>query len=532
MKKLSILLVDDDSVVRRGMADWFALEDWYVIEAGSGAEALELVRPDIDAVVLDWSMPPGMDGLRTLARMRERFELDRVCIVMLTAYGDVVRAVEALRNGAYQYLQKPFKFDDLKRVLLAGVAYQRAHALRSRILSSLNVDQILEEICRIVLETVHPEALFVALLGLDGSVRHLTQRGLPPEQRAPDTEIPPRDRRFVKQIVKTGSPLFVNAPARLADWDTVMPNTHSLVAAPVPGPNGLVGGVMAMESTTADTFDRNWVDVLRYLADLVGLGVFVADAARVEREMEVYRQLPQTAKELGHWISGPAQSIDFECQFLLDKELSSPDIPAPLREAARSRATIIREKAGLIHRACESLSDITAEIAIDPQAFDLSDLLREVVEEYGHRVSEEGITLSVTSPERSAILLGDRGLLRYCLDCLMDNAIEAIQTRRVRDTAAFRAAVHLKCEVEPATRGVTISVQDTGTGIAPEEVERVFQPLFTTKDNSGARGMGLFSTRRIVVRHGGALSMIPGWQTGATFTIWLPLLHEQPRLSG
>ena len=523
----TLLVVDDDPVIRQGIADWFQDEHWKVVQASSGEEALEIVRPETDAVVLDWSMPPGMDGLLALGKMRERFDLDGVCIVMLTAFGDVDRAVEALRNGAYQYVQKPFKFEDLKQLLLAGIACQRAHALRRRILSTLDVQQILYEICSIVIETVAPDALFVALLGTDGTVRQLIQWGLSEHQPTPDGGVPPKRKKFVEEIVRTNRPLFRNDAEDLSSWDPIMRDARSLVAAPVPGPHGSVVGVMSLESGTAGMFDRNWVDVLRYLADLVGLGVFVADAARVGREMEVYRQLPQTAKEIGHWISTPAQSIALECELLSRKELSAPSIPEPLRSAALARAGIIRDKAELIHRACESLSDITADVAIEVQNTDISVLLRDTVEEFSGRLAEEGITTEVQSPGFRVAVLADRGLLRYCLNCLIDNAVESIRLRKVQEGPDYCARIEFRADTDRSRSRVNLSIHDTGTGIPPEVTDRLFQPLFTTKDGKGGRGMGLFSARRIIVRHGGCLDVLPGWKSGATFTISLPVISEE-----
>ena len=69
-------------------------------------------------------------------------------------------------------------------------------------------------------------------------------------------------------------------------------------------------------------------------------------------------------------------------------------------------------------------------------------------------------------------------------------------------------------------RGVEITVQDSGPGISPENISRVFQPFFTTKKDG--TGLGLATCKRIITDHGGTITVasVPGM--GATFRIWLP----------
>src|SRR5579863_1560784 len=78
-------------------------------------------------------------------------------------------------------------------------------------------------------------------------------------------------------------------------------------------------------------------------------------------------------------------------------------------------------------------------------------------------------------------------------------------------------------------RWVEISVSDTGTGIAPEQLERIFQPFYTTKAHG--IGLGLPISRRLVEDHHGALHVESQLGYGATFTIQIPLSVDLPRRS-
>jgi DNA-binding NtrC family response regulator len=117
--KASVLLVDDDAALRRALADRLAHWGHDVVQAGSGAEAIEAARRrEFDLVLLDLSMP-GIDGREVLRVLRE--EGCPSDVVVLTAHGSVEAAVEALKGGAADFLVKPADFEVLRRVVNRSV---------------------------------------------------------------------------------------------------------------------------------------------------------------------------------------------------------------------------------------------------------------------------------------------------------------------------------------------------------------------------------------------------------------------------
>src|ERR1700693_4650256 len=111
----NILIVDDETNVRLNYRVTLETEGYKVFEAVSGARALEelLGRP-FDLAILDMRMP-GMDGLELLAKMREIGITVPATIV--TAYSDVPNAVKAMKLGAIDFLQKPLRPEDLRRIV-------------------------------------------------------------------------------------------------------------------------------------------------------------------------------------------------------------------------------------------------------------------------------------------------------------------------------------------------------------------------------------------------------------------------------
>jgi len=115
-----ILVVDDEAPVREVLTEYFSTEGYAVEAAGSGVEALTVVRSGrADLVLLDVRMP-GLDGVQVLRRIREID--DRVPVIMVTANEDVGLAKETLKLGAFDYVAKPFDFDYLDRAVAAGLA--------------------------------------------------------------------------------------------------------------------------------------------------------------------------------------------------------------------------------------------------------------------------------------------------------------------------------------------------------------------------------------------------------------------------
>jgi len=107
MKEARLLVVEDEPDQRRLLGELLAAEGFAVAEAASVGEAEgELARAPVDLVVSDWKLPDG-DGGTLLANVRDRWP--ETAFVMVTAYGTIARAVEAIRAGADDYLTKPFE---------------------------------------------------------------------------------------------------------------------------------------------------------------------------------------------------------------------------------------------------------------------------------------------------------------------------------------------------------------------------------------------------------------------------------------
>jgi DNA-binding NtrC family response regulator len=185
VKKISILIVDDEESVRDSLYNWF-IEDGYHVECAQNAKkALTTLESEsFDIILADIKMP-GMDGLEMLRRIK-LLKSDSIVIVM-TAFATVDTAVQALKDGAFDYVTKPFDPDDLSH-LIRNASKQISladenEALKKKVVSLENVEDLIggSEAMKLVLkdiESVAQSSSSVVITGESGTGKELVARAI------------------------------------------------------------------------------------------------------------------------------------------------------------------------------------------------------------------------------------------------------------------------------------------------------------------------------------------------------------------
>lgn len=143
--KISILIVDDEESVRDSLYNWF-IDDGYLVDCAENAkQALSILESkNFDIILADIKMP-GMDGMEMHRRIRS-LNRDSIVIIM-TAFASVATAVQALKDGAYDYITKPFDPDDLSHLIRNATSQislkVENEALRNKVVTLENVEDLI-----------------------------------------------------------------------------------------------------------------------------------------------------------------------------------------------------------------------------------------------------------------------------------------------------------------------------------------------------------------------------------------------------
>jgi DNA-binding NtrC family response regulator len=132
-----ILVVDDEKVIREILAEFLTLEGYVVRSVEDGEKALtELRTRPYDLVISDLKMP-RVSGLQLLEKITE--ENINVLTVIMTGFGTVETAIEAMKKGAYDYILKPFKVEEVIHVVQRGLYRQQLQAENIRLREALTI---------------------------------------------------------------------------------------------------------------------------------------------------------------------------------------------------------------------------------------------------------------------------------------------------------------------------------------------------------------------------------------------------------
>ena len=455
-----------------------------------------------------------------------RFELERELgpdeMQALQAFAD--QAALALENaGVYAASQRERR----EATALADVA--RSLAL------SLDLDEVGDRLVEAVIPTFAAHSSTLYRVGSQGELAAVATGGAGRETIGREL-VWPKGTGLVGRCVDDGraawTPDFatdptLDIPPHLREAVARI-GSRAVVAAPLNAKGRVIGAIVVAFAEARDIEERE-VSLLQAFADQAALALenaqlYASTRDSVARLHDTQAQLVQAAKlgALGQLVSGVAHELNNPLSVIIGygQLLLSRDVPPPLRRPVElmvaqgdRMAKIVRN---LLYFARQSPPERTAVY--------LQDLVEQTLALRVHQLSLSGITVRREYAEALPAIAADAHQLQQVFLNLLLNAEQAI----LGSGRGGEIVVRTGTGAMPDT--VHVQVADNGPGIAAENVGRVFEPFYTTKDVGQGAGLGLSVSYGIVQEHGGRLTVES--QPGATtFTVELPARPTLPRMA-
>lgn len=487
---IQVLVVDDEKDIRDGSERILTRAGFEVFKASRGDEALETITGgNISIVLLDLKMP-GMDGMEVLDRIRQ---MDAgILVIVITGYATVQTAIEAMKQGAYDFIPKPFEPDQLRivvhraqdKIRLTREAEKRENE-RKRMLLDLHMEK---SRIHTILESL-PNGIVVT--NTQGQVvllnpAFLKQLELPPglepgkgiEAYIPDEHLC----SLVMEISRGKHVDFDDIPT----YEFVLSDKKYLLARAQPilgDKHECLGAVITFgDITTIKVLDRLKSE-------------FVA--------------------KVSHELRSPLSTIHEQLALVLRNMVENPvavddNILARAKEKTRGLISLIGDLL--------DLSRIDAKaICNEPKPIRLDDLLRSIVEFLQTRAREKQQSLVLELPEKPLpTISADPLAIESIFGNLITNAINYTQEGG-------------EIRVRAAHTGISISVMvcDNGFGIEARHLDKIFERFYRVKNDKTryitGTGLGLPIVKELVDALGGTIEVESTPGEGSTFKVLIPL---------
>jgi two-component system sensor histidine kinase/response regulator len=233
---------------------------------------------------------------------------------------------------------------------------------------------------------------------------------------------------------------------------------------------------------------------------------------RLMREIaqkERLASLGQASAEFVHDLSNPLTIVWGYVQLLAKKLEQNGDAA----ETSPKELSIIEQNVRLCRELLTMWQSYGSDEGMRRKAISICEIVRNVVKSAENVAAQSGVEVSVDVPTDSCTLIADAVQIQRALQNVVINAIQA--------AAETRGRVEVSCAAKEFY--IDVRVHDTGPGIAQDQIPKIFDPYFTTKQSKSGTGLGLYITRKVVEDHSGSIKVDSAPGQGTTFTIRLPV---------
>lgn len=535
-----LLIVDDEIQLMTALCEMLEVQGYEVSGFSSGTEALEALKArDFDLLLTDLMMP-DMDGISLL---RAGLELDPNLVgIIMTGQGTIQTTIEAMKLGAFDYVLKPFKLNELRLVLSRAMEVRKLkmenvqlretvaiYELSQAMASSLDLNVILNKIVEAAIQQCEAEEASVMLPTPDGNELYLA--AIVGENRKPLLgQKVPIDCGIAGWVARHREPLTLYGEINDPRFTPIKARSEIQAAISIPmlAAGKLVGVLNVNALRRRRPFTLGQAKTLNILASMF---------TSMLENVQLYMQLQKANEELEFRVIERTRELA-----AVNKELEtfaysvSHDLRAPLRNINGFSQALMEDYADrleaqgkvFLKHICNStqrmgqliddlltLSRVTRG-EMRRENVDLSAMAQQIAAELQNTQAQAERQVEFSIAE-GIVADGDARLLRLALENLLSNAWK-FTSKRPNAEIEF-GIIQLSHEDQ-----ATYLVRDNGTGFDMSYSDKLFVPfqrLHSTSEFPGT-GVGLATVQRIIQRHGGQIWAESQPDQGATFYFTLP----------
>lgn len=565
-----ILLVDDEPNILITTQAILLAEGYEVDTAGSGEEALQILKAtNYDLLIADLNME-GMNGLELLEHTNSLFP--KPLTIMLTGYASLESAIKALHLGAYDYLIKPCSIIDLKYSVKRALERRRLSETEAllqvsrTITSSFDKEEILNTVACNAANMLGLDRGIITLFETCGGARTVPISTVPCEGDMLSGEMLNRllqENLEIREQLLSGTPFAcedASVDERVSsDWQALTGSLSFLVA-PISSNDRLFGILYVDSKTKRQGFSSAAIRLIQGLADQAAIALensrLYSEVVSKNRELdELNKKLQRLDKIKNNFLNIASHDLRTPISVVLGYITMLQDelhhqINNDQREMFAESVNNCQRLINLINSMLDISRIEAGKLEINILENDIRPCIEAAVRLLRERMKTKEIALELKLPESLPLVPFDEERLQQVLINLMDNAVKF--TRRggkitircaVKKISRVVAAANAGAGSAPITTAefggardqvLEVAVEDTGVGIAEHEKSVIFDEFeqSMSSEQQGERlpssGLGLAIAKKIIDAHEGKIWVESRLNEGSKFIFHLPIPAPQP----
>lgn len=547
-----ILVVDDEQIVLNLLEDTLTDDGYQVTITASAHKAIELAQSQtFDFILTDIRMPE-MNGIEMVKEIHQF--APTIGVLFMTGYANLNTAKQAIKEGAFDYIMKPFELDEIRQALGRAVAQKQSTAkatlsaelnkitdLSNLLNSSGDLASLLRLSLSFAIIQGDADAGLAAYFDYNNSQLCLMEISKLSDGSEQVARIDCSE-DIRSNISMIDRPVLISADDdhplcsgdMFADYrEKLLPSRYISSGVAVVVPMARSERMLGFLTLFHDDKDYELKSSETQLLDFISgqLTISLENLQLLEDSREAYNRLEhmqgqaiemekmatrgQMSAEIGHELNNYLGVV------MANFQLMNIRIQKGITEGLERYTESIEDHLDKISRFTKGLMDSSSMSQVNFENVDLNGLISHIIEFLEPQKRFREIDISFTPHEEILEAEVDQGLIEQVLYNLLNNAADA--------------SMEANCKkIEITTKkidhdNVSISIKDYGSGIAGDQLRKLFNEKFTTKKSG--HGIGLMVCKNIVDKHNGRIEAHSEIDKGTEFVVQLPIINEKSEIT-